>query len=118
MKFIHCYVGYPGSVHDQRVFGVSGLEDFCSDPAKFPNNTDLIGDAAYKIQKSLLVPYKDNGRLTDRQTNYNYCLSSTRMIVEQFNWSLKITVSNSVRQVTCKKNRSYSELYYGMLCFA
>lgn len=83
MKFIHCYVGYPGSVHNQRVFGVSGLQNFCNDPAKFPNNTHLIGDAAYKIQKSLLVPYKDNGRLTERQTNYNYCLSSTRKVVER-----------------------------------
>lgn len=83
MEFIHCYVGYPGSVHDQRVFNVSMLQDFCSDPIKFPRDTHLIGDAAYKIFKTLLVPYKDNGRLTERQKNYNYCLSSIRMTVER-----------------------------------
>lgn len=47
------------------------------------HDTHLIGDAAYKIFKTLLVPYKDNGRLTERQKNYNYCLSSTRMTVER-----------------------------------
>ncbi|XP_018365088.1 PREDICTED: putative nuclease HARBI1, partial [Trachymyrmex cornetzi] len=83
MEFIHCYVGYPGSVHDQRVFNVSMLQDFCSDPIKFPRDTHLIGDAAYKIFKTLLVPYKDNGKLTERQKNYNYCLSSIRMTVER-----------------------------------
>lgn len=83
MELIHCYVGYPGSVHDQRVFHVSGLQDFCNDPTKFPNNTHLIGDAAYTILKTLLVPYKDNGQLTERNKNFNYCLSSTRMVVER-----------------------------------
>jgi len=83
MEFIHSYVGYPGSVHDQRVFSVSGLQDFYSDESKFPNDTHLIGDAAYRILKTLLVPYKDNGHLTEKQKNYNYCLSSTRMVVER-----------------------------------
>lgn len=83
MAFIHCFVDYSGSVHDQRVFNVSELQDFCSDETKFPNNTHLIGDAAYQISKTMLVPYKDNGHLTESKKNYNYCLSSTRMIVER-----------------------------------
>lgn len=82
MELIHCYVGYPGSVHDQRVFNVSGLQDF-SNPTKFPNDTHLVGDAAYSLSKTLLVPYKDNGQLTVRNRNYNYCLSATRMVVER-----------------------------------
>ncbi|CAL1682526.1 unnamed protein product [Lasius platythorax] len=90
MELIHCYVGYPGSVHDQRVFNVSGLQDFCNDPTKFPNDTHLIGDAAYTISKTLLVPYKDNGQLTVRNKNYNYCLSSTRMVVERCIGLLKV----------------------------
>lgn len=83
MQFIHCFAGYPGSVHDQRVFNVSGLQNFCCDETKFPNGTHLIGDAAYAVLKTLLVPYKDNGHLTERKKNYNYCLSSTRMVVER-----------------------------------
>lgn len=70
-------------MHDQRVLNVSELQNFFSDATKFPCDTHLIGDAAYKILKSLLVPYKDNGRLTEKQKNYNYCLSSTRMVVER-----------------------------------
>ena len=41
MQFIHCFVGYPGSDHDQRVFNLSGLQNFCSDASKFPNDARL-----------------------------------------------------------------------------
>lgn len=50
---------------------------------KFPNNTHLIGDAAYALHKHLLVPYPDNGHLTQYQKNYNLCHSSTRMVIER-----------------------------------
>lgn len=83
LQLIHCFCGYPGSVHDQRVFRVSEVHDMCSDHSFFPGDTHIIGDAAYAIQQHLLVPYKNNGRLTARQTNFNYCLSSARMAVER-----------------------------------
>ncbi|XP_011688388.1 PREDICTED: putative nuclease HARBI1 [Wasmannia auropunctata] len=83
LQFIHCFVGYPGSVHDQKVFQLSNIQRFFNDPLKFPNNSHVIGDAAYKIQQHLLVPFKHNKRLTERQRNFNYCLSSTRMAVER-----------------------------------
>lgn len=50
---------------------------------KFPNNTHIIGDAAYTLHKHLLVPYPDNGHLTQYQRNYNLCHSSTRMVIER-----------------------------------
>ncbi|XP_070530044.1 putative nuclease HARBI1 [Cardiocondyla obscurior] len=81
--FIHVHVGSVGSVHDARVFRLSGLQNYVSDPARFPNNTHLIGDAAYPLSKHLMVPYTGNGHLTNRQKNYNYCLSSSRMVVER-----------------------------------
>lgn len=49
-------MGYPGSAHDQRVFRVSGVQDKYNNEENFPNNCHLIGDAAYTIQKHLLVP--------------------------------------------------------------
>ncbi|KAB0790410.1 hypothetical protein PPYR_15221, partial [Photinus pyralis] len=82
-KFIHCYTGHPGSVHDQRVFASSEVSHFLNDSEKFPNDYHLLGDAAYAIRKNLMVPYKDNGHLTERQHNYNKCHSSTRMAVER-----------------------------------
>lgn len=81
--FTHVYVGNVGSVHDARVFRLSGLQNYISDPAKFPYDSHLIGDAAYPLLKQLMVPYTDNGHLTQRQKNYNFCLSSFRMVVER-----------------------------------
>lgn len=81
--FTHIYVGNVGSVHDARVFRLSSLQEYINNPAKFPNNTHLIGDTAYALHKHLLVPYSDNGHLTQYQKNYNSCLSSTRMVIER-----------------------------------
>lgn len=86
-EFIHCYAGMPGSVYDMRVFKYSGLQQKCND--NFFDNKHLIGDSAYTLQKSVMVPYKDNGHLTVDETNYNYALSGSRMFVEQFIGLLK-----------------------------
>lgn len=72
----------PGSVHDMRVFKYSGLQQKCNDNY-FDNDKYLIGDSAYTLQKFVMVPYKDNGHLTAKEINYNYALSSSRMIVER-----------------------------------
>lgn len=72
-----------GSVHDQRVLRLSEVEGYLNDPTYFPGDSHLIGDAAYGIHKHLLVPFKDNGHLTVRQKNFNFCISSTRMGVER-----------------------------------
>ncbi|XP_071651150.1 putative nuclease HARBI1 [Temnothorax longispinosus] len=81
--FTHINVGNVESVHDARVFRLSTLQDYIADPSKFPNDSHLIGDAAYPLSKQLMVPYTDNGHLTQRQKNYNFCLSSSRMVVER-----------------------------------
>ncbi|KYN08603.1 Putative nuclease HARBI1 [Cyphomyrmex costatus] len=81
--FTHIYVGNVGSVHDSRVFRLSSLQEYINNPMKFPNNAHLIGDAAYALHTHLLVPYPDNGHLTQYQKNYNLCHSSTRMVIER-----------------------------------
>ncbi|XP_066593207.1 putative nuclease HARBI1 [Prorops nasuta] len=81
--FTHCFAGYPGSLHDQRVFKKSEVFDYLQDATKFPTNTHLVGDAAYELHQHLLVPFKDNGHLTDAQIKYNFQLSSTRIVVER-----------------------------------
>lgn len=40
------YVGQVGSVHDMRVFKLSGFENMCTDD-NFPENNHILGDAAY-----------------------------------------------------------------------
>lgn len=82
LEFIHCYTGLPGSVHDARVFMYSGLQQRCTDQY-IPNNLHLLGDAAYTLQRHVIVPFRDNGHLTVQQTYFNEKQSSARMIVER-----------------------------------
>ncbi|KAG5861176.1 hypothetical protein JTB14_004556 [Gonioctena quinquepunctata] len=79
----HCYVGHPGSVHDQRVFRLSEVYDYLNEDEKFPNNSHILGDAAYEIHEHLLIPFRDNGHLTERQKNYNYYHSAARVTIER-----------------------------------
>lgn len=82
LKFIHCYAGQPGSVHDMRVFRLSGIQSICTENY-FPQNSHLLGDAAYALQKHIMVPYKNNGHLTEAQINFNQRLCSARVMVER-----------------------------------
>jgi len=40
----------------------------------FPNNSQLLGDAAYLLMINLMVPYKDNGSLSHQQMKFNQTL--------------------------------------------
>lgn len=82
-RFTHCYIGNVGSVHDQRVFRLSEVHSYLEDPTKFPNDSHLLGDAAYTINEHLLSPYRDNGHLSHRQKNFNFCHASARMAIER-----------------------------------
>ncbi|XP_012542720.3 LOW QUALITY PROTEIN: putative nuclease HARBI1 [Monomorium pharaonis] len=80
MQFIDVFIGYPGSVHDARVFKNSplrnNLRELCAD------NYILLGDSAYPCLKELIVPYRDNGHLSRAQRIFNQKLSSCRVIIE------------------------------------
>lgn len=68
--FTHCYAGEVGSVHDARVFRNSPVIGFLERPeVYFPNNSHIIGDVAYAIHPHVMVPFRDNGHLTNRQKN-------------------------------------------------
>lgn len=54
-------MGYPGSVHDARVFAESSVIGILED---LPNGFYLLGNSAYPCSKYLLVPYRDNDHLT------------------------------------------------------
>lgn len=65
-----------------RTFMYSGLQQKCYQQF-FPNDSHLLGDAAYTCQRHIMVPYRDNGHLTPQQTRFNKKLSSARMMVER-----------------------------------
>ncbi|KAK6168710.1 hypothetical protein SNE40_019898 [Patella caerulea] len=79
MSYTHVYVGWPGSVNDSRVVRNSDLWD---------NNhlfgeRHLIGDGGYPCKSWLIIPYRNDGNLTQAQRRFNYLLSSNRSIIER-----------------------------------
>ena len=79
---IDAFCGFPGTLHDARVFRNSPLfEDARSGPDEpFPGNTHILGDSAYPLQKWLLTPFKNYGNLNRDHKRYNFRQSSTRMV--------------------------------------
>ncbi|KAJ8978157.1 hypothetical protein NQ317_016860 [Molorchus minor] len=73
------FIGYPGSVHDARVFKNSPL--YPSLPAKCGNRY-ILADSAYPCLKHVLTPYRDSGNLNAIERNYNYTLSRCRINIE------------------------------------
>ncbi|CAF5024372.1 unnamed protein product [Rotaria sp. Silwood1] len=84
-------VGWPGSVHDSRVFGSSSLYEKITQTDLLSSHTKIIegesmpaffvGDSAYPLSENLLKPYR-NVNLTSNQMTFNYRLSRARVVVE------------------------------------
>lgn len=85
-------VGWPGSVHDARVFANSSLYQRAHDreilnsysrvilgKTMFPF---LVGDSAYPLSSWLMKPFPYAATLTDNQKNFNYRLSRARIVSE------------------------------------
>lgn len=85
LMYTDCYIGFPGSVNDRRIFENSDLYlDIQSDPRKyFPNDEMIIGDKAYPTLEWCMEPYIDRGKLTSAQKHFNHILSQTRQTVER-----------------------------------
>lgn len=91
-QFIDVTVGWPGSVHDARIFTNSRIYDRMQNNSLFPDQKLnirgcdvpllMLGDPAYPLLPNLLKPFSDNGRLTPEQFVFNNRLSSCRIVVE------------------------------------
>jgi len=46
-------------------------------------NFHVLGDSAYPLEKCLMVPYRDDGHLTEKQKKFNYVLSVSRCSIER-----------------------------------
>ncbi|GFN91936.1 nuclease harbi1 [Plakobranchus ocellatus] len=79
LKIIDISTGYPGSVHDARVFRNSQI---CEKMETF-QEFHLLGDSAYPLKMGIMTPYKDYGCLTNMEKKYNYIHSSLRNCVER-----------------------------------
>lgn len=86
-KFLDVFVGYPGSVHDARVFRCSDL--FNELPGLCTDNRFILADSAYPLMRQVIVPFRDNGHLTPQKRYFNTKLSSCRITVEHTFGELK-----------------------------
>lgn len=80
LRFIDAFAGFPGKVHDARIFHNSPL--FVNGQAKCRGG-HLLGDSAYPNLTWLLTPFRDNGHLTETQIRFNYVHSSFRSNAER-----------------------------------
>ena len=93
-RFMDICVGWPGSVHDSRVFRNSPLgrqltqERYRAE--MLPDDAFLIGDAAFQLSSFMMTPFRENqlrvqreGEPTPQQKkHFNYVLSGARVVVE------------------------------------
>ena len=92
-------MGWPGRVHDARVFANSSLFKRGQSGTLLPNTTQLIlgkaiplvllGDPAYPLLKWLMKAFPDTGSLSQQQKTFNYRLSRARVVVEHTYGRLK-----------------------------
>ena len=90
-RFMNVYVGWPGSVHDARIFVNSDVYTKGEAGTLLPNSTRvfsgvpvhvvILGDPAYPMLPWLIKPYSGSG-LTAKQQNFNARLSRARVVVE------------------------------------
>ena len=98
-RFIDVYIGWPGRVHDARVFSNSSLYKKGQSNSLFPDLKQkiagkdipivLLGDPAYPLLQWLMKAFPNNGHLTSQQKTFNYRLSKARVVVEHCYGRLK-----------------------------
>ncbi len=97
--FIDVYIGWPGRVHDARVFVNSSLYKRGQAGTLFPDwkktiaGKDIpllmLGDPAYPLLPWLMKAFPDNGSFPHEQKTSNYRLSKARVVVEHAYGRLK-----------------------------
>ena len=85
MYILNAFAGMPGACNDARVFRKSniGTRILENPETVIPENAFILGDKAYPLSNYLITPFRDNGHLTVRQRNFNYAVSSIRVVIER-----------------------------------
>lgn len=84
LKFTDCYIAYPGSVSDTRIFRNSDIYKIIhNNPNNFFNNNFILGDKAYPLLEWCIPPYIERRRLTLQQTHFNIVHAKTRQVIER-----------------------------------
>lgn len=80
MRYIDCFIGYPSSVNDNRIFINSDIyKSVQQNKANyFDDDEKILGDKAYQIESWCIPPFIDRGDLTGVQRRFNKIHSSCR----------------------------------------
>ena len=80
MRYIDCFVGYPSSVHDSRIFKNSDIYKNVQQNVGdyFEDDEKILGDKAYPIQSWCIPPFIERGNLSDHQKAFNRTHASCR----------------------------------------
>ena len=105
--YLGTYVGWPGSVHDARVFVNSSLyrkamnKESLQDNIRELNGTNvpvsLIGDAGYPLLQWLLKPFPYNTNLSSQQKNFQLSSVTSTYCLRKCLWALKSTMVSFVK---------------------
>ncbi|XP_066602920.1 uncharacterized protein [Prorops nasuta] len=86
MLFIDVYAGEAGSLHDYTLYKRSEIyKQIRNRESNFFRGSYILGDLAYKLSTNLIVGFKDNGHLSNRQKLFNNILSKIRNEILQLN---------------------------------
>jgi hypothetical protein len=80
MLFMNVYIGWPGSVHDQRVLLNSRL--FAEAHHLFSDGSYLLADAGYAALPWIVPAYRETS-VGEYELQWNHVHSSCRMVVER-----------------------------------
>ena len=80
MRFTDIHVGYPGRVHDARVFTNSPLYH---EGVVRCGEFILLGDSAYPLLPWLLTQFRQGQHLTPNMRRFNQIHSSVRVTIER-----------------------------------
>lgn len=81
--FLDACAGWPGSVHDARMWKSSFIYSCLKNGSRNVGEGHLLGDSAYPLDLFIMTPFKDNGHLTGREINYNKSQSAARQMLER-----------------------------------
>lgn len=79
MRFLDCFTGISGRIHDARVFSLSPVK---AKVEQLDLQFHILGDGAYPLSPNVMTPYRDFGNMTEEQTEYNRRFSMSRVKIE------------------------------------
>lgn len=97
MIFLDVYTGWPGPVHDAKVYWNSPIYHHLQNAKG--TNCHLLGDSAYPLSTTLITRYRDNGHLSPMQKKFN-----TLQLNSSWNWKGIWTVEGELEKAEVSAN--------------